>query len=252
MKTELTTFDFKGITLRCVVIDGQPWFVAADALAAMGYTTHNASTHYGKVAAADKCYISRTSVGMAPGRPLTAISEAGLYTLTMRSDKASAKAFQDWVVRDVLPAIRKDGAYVMGEEKVVAGELSEDEFILKAMRIMETKIERLSREKAEAEAERGIIASQMTTNRITLHKFVRTLEGVNSVKTKQDLLAAGYLYRRAGQYRVYSKHMDLFAEKIDPTYGKAEITVTTKGAERLAQMHRQGLLTMKVGHARSN
>jgi len=32
----------------------------------------------------------------------------------MRSDKPEARAFQDWVTRDVLPAIRKDGAYVMG------------------------------------------------------------------------------------------------------------------------------------------
>nr|WP_305838233.1 hypothetical protein [Pseudomonas sp. A29(2023)] len=34
----------------------------------------------------------------------------------MRSDKPEAQRFQDWVTRDVLPAIRKDGAYIMGEE----------------------------------------------------------------------------------------------------------------------------------------
>ena len=44
----------------------------------------------------------------------------------MRSDKPEARAFQDWVTRDVLPAIRKDGAYVMGEEKVKTGEMDED------------------------------------------------------------------------------------------------------------------------------
>lgn len=47
-----------------------------------------------------------------------AVSESGLYKLIMRSDKPAARAFQDWVTRDVLPAIRKDGMYVMGEEKV--------------------------------------------------------------------------------------------------------------------------------------
>lgn len=46
----------------------------------------------------------------------------------MRSDKPEAREFQDWVTREVLPAIRKDGMYVVGEEKVktgppVAGEL---------------------------------------------------------------------------------------------------------------------------------
>lgn len=48
------------------------------------------------------------------------IAESGLYKLIMRSDKPEARQFQDWVTRDVLPAIRKDGAYVMGEEKALA------------------------------------------------------------------------------------------------------------------------------------
>lgn len=46
------------------------------------------------------------------------ISESGLYKLVMRSDKPEAREFQDWVTRVVLPDIRKDGAYIMGEEKV--------------------------------------------------------------------------------------------------------------------------------------
>ncbi len=43
----------------------------------------------------------------------------------MRSDKHRARPFQDWVTREVLPAVRKDGAYLMGEEKVRTGEMSE-------------------------------------------------------------------------------------------------------------------------------
>ncbi len=58
------------------------------------------------------------------------ISEAGLYKLVMRSDKPEARAFQDWVCGVVLPAIRKDGAYIQGEEKVATGEMSEDEFVV--------------------------------------------------------------------------------------------------------------------------
>ena len=57
---------------------------------------------------------------VARGRPNKLINESGLYKLIMRSDKAEAKAFQDWVTRDVLPAIRKDGGYIDGEEKVVS------------------------------------------------------------------------------------------------------------------------------------
>lgn len=43
------------------------------------------------------------------------ISESGLYRLILRSDKPEARQFQDWVTRVVLPAIRKDGAYVADE-----------------------------------------------------------------------------------------------------------------------------------------
>ena len=40
------------------------------------------------------------------------ISESGLYKLIMRSDKANAKPFQDWVTKEVLPSIRKTGSFV--------------------------------------------------------------------------------------------------------------------------------------------
>jgi prophage antirepressor-like protein len=45
------------------------------------------------------------------------VSESGLYKLIMRFDKPEARSFQDWVTRDILPAIRKDGGYILGEEK---------------------------------------------------------------------------------------------------------------------------------------
>jgi prophage antirepressor-like protein len=51
------------------------------------------------------------------------------------------------VTKEVLPAIRKDGAYIKGEEKVRSGEMSEDEFVLRAMEIMQGKITRLTKER---------------------------------------------------------------------------------------------------------
>lgn len=65
------------------------------------------------------------------------------------SQKPEAKTFKKWVTGTVLPAIRKDGAYIMGEEKVVSGEMDEDEFVLKAMTILQDKVERLKQENAK-------------------------------------------------------------------------------------------------------
>ncbi len=46
----------------------------------------------------------------------------------------------------VLPAIRKDGGYIVGEEKVATGEMDEDELILKAHDLLKRKVERLREE----------------------------------------------------------------------------------------------------------
>jgi prophage antirepressor-like protein len=120
LKTPLlpSLYDFKGHNIRVVEIDNNPWFVAADVCKALGLgnTTQavasiiNSDTKHGKLQG-------------QRGLPAILVSEAGLYTLVMRSTKPEAKAFQDWVTGTVLPAIRKDGGYVMGEEKVVTGEM---------------------------------------------------------------------------------------------------------------------------------
>lgn len=94
--------------------------------------------------------LSIATVDLANGltmRKSKLVSESGLYKLVMRSRKPEARAFQDWVTRVVLPAIRKDGAYVMGEEKVATGELSEDELVMRAMNIMSRKVDRLTQER---------------------------------------------------------------------------------------------------------
>ncbi|WP_425492018.1 BRO-N domain-containing protein [Azospirillum oryzae] len=58
-----------------------------------------------------------------PTRGLTVVSEAGLYRMVMCSDKPEARKFQDRVTRDVLPAIRKEGGYVMGVKGRLLGAL---------------------------------------------------------------------------------------------------------------------------------
>lgn len=82
-------------------------------------------------------------------KEMTMINESGLYSLILTSRKLEAKTFKKWVTGTVLPAIRKDGAYIMGEEKVASGEMDEDELVLKAMTILQGKVERLKQENAK-------------------------------------------------------------------------------------------------------
>lgn len=153
----LTNFNFRDNQIRVVELEGKPWFVARDLyLILFGTTTGiNARTTVSsdetRLLEGDDFSVSDALKSLRPlrGRPrLALLSESGLYKLVMRSDKPEARVFQDWVTREVLPAIRKDGAYVMGEEKVRSGDLSEDEFILRAFSILQKKVERLTAENA--------------------------------------------------------------------------------------------------------
>ncbi|MCZ0960901.1 BRO-N domain-containing protein [Paracoccus benzoatiresistens] len=108
--------------------DGNPWFAVADICRVLGISNTSDATNY-----LDQTEVNRLKLTAGRGPSNLIISESGLYKLVLRSDKAEAKPFQDWVTKVVLPAIRKDGAYVAGEEKVATGEMSEDEFILRAV-----------------------------------------------------------------------------------------------------------------------
>jgi len=55
-----------------------------------------------------------------PSRGAWLVNESGFYKLVLKSRKPEARKFQDWVTGVVLPAIRKDGGYILGEEKVAA------------------------------------------------------------------------------------------------------------------------------------
>ena len=111
--TNLSTFDFNGNGLRVIDRDGEPWFVAADVCRALGLNTAGgASRHFGNLNPSEVASL-RLKNG---GKPNSLISESGLYKLVMRSDKPEAKAFQDWVTKEVLPAIRKTGGYLLNED----------------------------------------------------------------------------------------------------------------------------------------
>lgn len=84
--------------------NGEPWFVASDVAKALGYEKPNnaVNTHCKKV---NKFSYPET------GQPINIIPESDVYRLVMRSKLESAEAFQDWVVEEVLPSIRKTGSY---------------------------------------------------------------------------------------------------------------------------------------------
>lgn len=99
--------------------EGSPWFAVGDACRVLGLTNVTQAT---KDFTSDELFRAQFVDGRGQHRLLT--SESGLYRLVRRSDKPEPRAFQDWVTRVVLPAIGKDGGYLMGDDKVATGEMS--------------------------------------------------------------------------------------------------------------------------------
>lgn len=107
MNQEIQHFNYNGQTLRSLLIDGEPWFVLADLVKALGLT--NASVVANRLREKG---VSKTYTPTAGGRQLTTIIDEGnLYRVIMRSNSPAAEPFESWVTDDVLPTIRKTGHY---------------------------------------------------------------------------------------------------------------------------------------------
>lgn len=106
--------------LRTVEIDGEPWFVGKDVATALGYTdTFGALKKH--VDTADKQNCQNDSFNTPRG--MTIINESGLYSLILSSKLPSAKEFKHWVTAEVLPSIRKNGAYIRNQENMTPAEI---------------------------------------------------------------------------------------------------------------------------------
>lgn len=113
-------FNFESHTIRAINRDGDIWFVAADVGAVLELTNVRAS-----VALLDDDEKGVNTIDTPSGKQeMSIINESGLYALILRSRKPEAKRFRKWVTSEVLPAIRKTGAYSLTISKAQQGELA--------------------------------------------------------------------------------------------------------------------------------
>lgn len=96
--------------LRCIEIDGEPWFVGKDVAMALGYSKPTDAVRK-RVFEEDRGVSKmETPSGI---QKMTIINESGLYSLILSSKLESAKRFKHWVTSEVLPCIRKTGGYIV-------------------------------------------------------------------------------------------------------------------------------------------
>ncbi|MEM8554009.1 MAG: BRO family protein [Pseudomonadota bacterium] len=115
----IVPFDFESYAIRVIMIDGFPWFVAADVCRALDHS--NSRMALKRLDDDEKQSVNINTVNLAygihsagPGNPnVTVISESGLYALIVTSEIKSARRFRKWVTSEVLPALRQHGSYAM-------------------------------------------------------------------------------------------------------------------------------------------
>ena len=117
--------------IRTTTIDGEPWFVAKDVCDALDLKNTRSS-----IALLDEDEKGVTTSNTLGGeQQMLTISEAGLYSLVLRSRKPEAKAFKRWVTHEVLPSIRKTGRYIAGQES-----MTPEQMVKASMQWLEARI----------------------------------------------------------------------------------------------------------------
>ena len=126
-------------TIRTTTIDGEPWFIAKDVCDAIEIATDHVRRGL------DEDEVASLPNWQGKGSAPLIISEAGLYSLVLKSRKPEAKAFKRWVTHEVLPSIRKTGSYSIPE--------TDDDLLARALIVAQDRVRAIEGRATELEME---------------------------------------------------------------------------------------------------
>lgn len=200
-------FLFNDQQVRTVVRDGEPWFVGKDVAVVLGYkNTRDALSKH--VDDEDKGVAKCDTLGGAQNLPI--INESGLYSLIVSSKLPTAKAFKRWVTSEVLPTIRKHGAYM--DTDIIEKSLSDPDFLIQlATTLKEEKQRRMEAEAKIAADEHKVDfynAVGSTSATLTVERFAKLVAeklGINTGRNRmfQWLRKNGFLQANNMPYQRY-------------------------------------------------
>ena len=215
---ELKTFQNpKFGTIRTTTINGEPWFVAVDVCKALDID--NSRQALARLDEDEKNTVILNDGNR--GNPNTAIvNEPGLYALVLSSRKPEAKAFKRWITHDVIPTIRKHGAYMTPEtiEKV----LSDPDTIIKLATELKEERERTAALNAKIKADKPYTvfgaAIAANSDAILVRDFAKLLHN-DGIKMGEKRLYKwprenGFLMQTAPT-KPYQKYVDMGWFRVD-------------------------------------
>ena len=177
---------------------GEVMFCAKDVCDALGYK----KTQLAIVKHVDKDDAAKRSTVDSLGRKNIAlfINESGLYSLILSSKLESAKRFKHWVTGEVLPAIRKQGGYLMAKP----GE-SEKDIMARALEIVQTTLQRRDEEIARLQPKADYTDEVLdSVTCITTTQLAKEL-GMSAQELNRRLCEMRIQYWQSGQYMLYAE-----------------------------------------------
>jgi anti-repressor protein len=143
---ELKVFSNENLgQVRVIDQDGEPYFVLKDVCDVLGLTDTSKTAER-----LDEDDLARTKlVSGGQEREMYIVNESGLYNVILRSDKPQAKQFKKWITSEVLPTIRKHGAYMTAD--TIERTLTDPDYLIRLATTL--KEEREARIKAERQIE---------------------------------------------------------------------------------------------------
>lgn len=188
--------------IRTLEENGQPLFCGSDVAKALGYAnTRDALSRH------CKGVVKRDTPTNGGTQALTFIPESDLYRLIINSKLPTAQKFEKWVMEEVLPAIRKTGAYMTPEtiEQVI---MNPD-----AMITILTELKRLQGETRQQSQIIGELQPKADyVDRILNNKSLMTMTqiakdyGMSAQRMNSLLFERGIQYKQSGQWFLYAKY----------------------------------------------
>lgn len=234
----LQIFDFNNHEVRTQILNDEIWFCLKDVCDILEISNPT-------MAASRLDNDERTKFDLGRQGETNFINESGLYTVILRSDKSQAKIFRKWVTSEVLPSIRKHGAYMT--ERTLEQALTNPDFLIKLA--PELKEEQEKRKALEVQNSQLTVEKQIMQPKaeyfdelVDRNLLTSIRETAKELKVKERefvafLLDKGYLYRdKRGKLMPYAqKNNGLFELKEcfnETTSWKGTQTlVTPKGRE---------------------
>lgn len=229
--------------VRTLTIDGEPYFVGKDVATILGYgNPRDAISKH--IDIEDKGVAKCDTLGGT--QELTVINESGLYSLILSSKLPAAKKFKHWITAEVIPSIRKHGAYMT--EQTIEQALTNPDFLIQLAtqlktekeknKVLEVKVSTLTVDNQIMQPKAEYFDELVDRNLLT-----NIRDTAKELKVKQKdfvnfLIEKKYLYRdKSGKLLPYAKHTEtgLFELKEfinDKTgFSSTQTLITPKGKE---------------------